>query len=58
MLKPIKIAIAGSGYGRKVALPVYAELEEFEPVQAIFDAVRTADIERRWVQPTPVTFLP
>jgi predicted dehydrogenase len=30
--KPIKIAIAGGGYGRKVALPVYAELEEFEPV--------------------------
>jgi hypothetical protein len=24
-------------------------------VQAIFDAVRTADIERRWVQPKPVT---
>jgi predicted dehydrogenase len=32
MEKPIKIAIAGSGYGRKVALPVYVELEEFEPV--------------------------
>lgn len=32
MERPIKIAIAGSGYGRKVALPVYAELEEFEPV--------------------------
>ena len=32
MDKPIKIAIAGSGYGRKVALPVYAELAEFEPV--------------------------
>lgn len=32
MEKPIKIAVAGSGYGRKVALPVYAELEEFEPV--------------------------
>jgi predicted dehydrogenase len=32
MDKPIKIAIAGGGYGRKVALPVYAELEEFEPV--------------------------
>jgi predicted dehydrogenase len=30
--KPIKIAIAGGGYGRKVALPVYAELEEFESV--------------------------
>jgi predicted dehydrogenase len=28
----IKIAIAGIGYGRKVALPVYAELPEFEPV--------------------------
>ena len=32
MDNPIKIAIAGSGYGRKVALPVYTELEEFEPV--------------------------
>lgn len=29
---PIKIAIAGSGYGRKVALPVYRDIEEFEPV--------------------------
>ncbi|HET9256722.1 MAG TPA: Gfo/Idh/MocA family oxidoreductase, partial [Pseudonocardiaceae bacterium] len=32
MEKPIKIAIAGGGYGRKVALPVYTELTEFEPV--------------------------
>ena len=32
MEKPIKIAMAGGGYGRKVALPVYAELAEFEPV--------------------------
>lgn len=32
MEKPIKIAVAGSGYGQKVALPVYAELAEFEPV--------------------------
>jgi predicted dehydrogenase len=32
MEKPIKIAIAGLGYGRKVALPGYAELAEFEPV--------------------------
>jgi predicted dehydrogenase len=32
MEKPIKIAIAGGGYGSKVALPVYAELAEFEPV--------------------------
>jgi predicted dehydrogenase len=30
--KPVKIAVAGSGFGRKVALPVYRELEEFEPV--------------------------
>ncbi|MGH3788263.1 MAG: Gfo/Idh/MocA family protein [Pseudonocardiaceae bacterium] len=30
--KPITIAIAGGGYGQKVALPVYAELAEFEPV--------------------------
>jgi predicted dehydrogenase len=28
----VKIAIAGSGYGRKVALPVYRDMEEFEPV--------------------------
>lgn len=32
MDQPIKIAIAGIGYGRKVALPAYAELAEFEPV--------------------------
>ena len=32
MEKPIKIAVAGGGYGSKVALPVYAELAEFEPV--------------------------
>ena len=32
MEKPIKIAIAGSGYAKKVALPVYTELAEFEPV--------------------------
>ncbi|MEA2265465.1 MAG: hypothetical protein QOE27_1048 [Solirubrobacteraceae bacterium] len=31
-MKPVKIAIAGGGYGSKVALPVYAELDEFEPV--------------------------
>ncbi len=30
--RPIKIAVAGAGYGRKVALPVYREMEEFEPV--------------------------
>ncbi|HYN98308.1 MAG TPA: Gfo/Idh/MocA family oxidoreductase [Actinomycetota bacterium] len=28
----VKIAVAGSGFGRKVALPVYREIEEFEPV--------------------------
>lgn len=28
----MKIAVAGGGYGRKVALPVYSKLEEFEPV--------------------------
>ncbi|PZS40619.1 MAG: hypothetical protein DLM62_01960 [Pseudonocardiales bacterium] len=33
-------------------------LEEALRVQALFDAVRTADIERRWVQPEPVTSLP
>jgi predicted dehydrogenase len=32
MDEPIKIAIIGSGYGKKVALPVYAKLTEFEPV--------------------------
>lgn len=32
MDKPVRIAVAGSGFGRKVALPVYQELEEFEPV--------------------------
>ena len=32
MSNPVKIAIAGGGYGSKVALPVYDELEEFEPV--------------------------
>ena len=29
---PVKIAIAGGGYGVKVALPVYQELREVEPV--------------------------
>lgn len=29
---PVKIAVAGSGYGKKVALPVYRSLDEFEPV--------------------------
>ena len=32
MDQPVKIAIAGGGYGVKVALPGYQELEEFEPV--------------------------
>src|SRR5687768_8209245 len=32
MSEPVKIAVAGGGYGSKVALPVYSELEEFEPV--------------------------
>jgi predicted dehydrogenase len=32
MDNPVKIAIAGGGYGSKVALPAYKELEEFEPV--------------------------
>jgi predicted dehydrogenase len=31
-MKPVRIAIAGGGYGAKVALPVYAALAEFEPV--------------------------
>lgn len=32
MVDPVKIAIAGGGFGSKVALPVYTELAEFEPV--------------------------
>ena len=32
MPEPVKIAIAGGGYGSKVALPVYSELDEFEVV--------------------------
>ncbi|MBW3556932.1 MAG: Gfo/Idh/MocA family oxidoreductase [Actinobacteria bacterium] len=32
MDNPVKIAIAGGGYGAKVALPAYRELEEFQPV--------------------------
>jgi predicted dehydrogenase len=32
MPEPVRIAIAGGGYGAKVPLPVYGELDEFEPV--------------------------
>ena len=32
MNDPVKIAVAGGGYGAKVALPAYQELDEFEPV--------------------------
>lgn len=32
MVDPVRIAVVGSGYGAKVALPAYQELEEFEPV--------------------------
>ncbi len=32
MDNPVKIAIAGGGYGAKVALPSYQDLDEFEPV--------------------------
>lgn len=32
MSDPIKIAVVGGGYGAKVPLPTYAELDEFEPV--------------------------
>lgn len=32
MDSPVRIAIAGGGYGAKVALPAYQELEEFQPV--------------------------
>ncbi|HEU0318375.1 MAG TPA: Gfo/Idh/MocA family oxidoreductase [Solirubrobacteraceae bacterium] len=31
-MEPVRIAIAGGGYGAKVALPVYRGLDEFEPV--------------------------
>ena len=31
-MSPVKLAIAGSGYGKKVALPVYRSMEQFEPV--------------------------
>jgi predicted dehydrogenase len=30
--EPVRVAIAGGGFGAKVALPVYRELDEFEPV--------------------------
>ena len=29
---PVKIAVAGGGYGAKIPLPAYRELDEFEPV--------------------------
>jgi predicted dehydrogenase len=32
MPEPVRIAIAGGGYGAKVPLPVYGRLDEFEPV--------------------------
>ncbi|MDP8992947.1 MAG: Gfo/Idh/MocA family oxidoreductase [Actinomycetota bacterium] len=32
MENPVRIALAGGGFGSKVALPVYGELEEFEVV--------------------------
>ncbi|MDQ3886718.1 MAG: Gfo/Idh/MocA family oxidoreductase [Actinomycetota bacterium] len=32
MSNPVRIAVVGGGYGSKVALPCYADLEEFEPV--------------------------
>jgi len=32
MSDPVKIAVVGGGYGAKVPLPVYGELDEFEPV--------------------------
>jgi predicted dehydrogenase len=34
MSDPVKIAVVGGGYGAKVPLPVYGELDEFEPVAA------------------------
>lgn len=35
-------------------VPAEPSLEEGLRVQAVFDAVRTADIERRWVAPEPI----
>jgi predicted dehydrogenase len=32
MAEPVRIAVVGGGYGAKVPLPVYRELDEFEPV--------------------------
>jgi predicted dehydrogenase len=32
MPEPVKIAVVGGGYGAKVPLPAYVELDEFEPV--------------------------
>ncbi len=32
MDRPVRIAVVGGGYGAKVALPAYKELDEFEPV--------------------------
>src|SRR4051812_29736011 len=32
MSDPIKIAVVGGGYGAKIPLPAYVELDEFEPV--------------------------
>jgi predicted dehydrogenase len=32
VVDPVRIAVVGGGYGAKVALPAYQELEEFEPV--------------------------
>ncbi len=32
MSDPVKIAVIGGGYGAKVPLPTYAELDEFKPV--------------------------
>lgn len=34
MADPVRIAVVGGGYGAKIALPAYAEMDEFEPVAA------------------------
>ena len=34
MSDPVKIAVVGGGYGAKIPLPAYAELDEFRPVAA------------------------
>ena len=43
MENPVKIALAGGGFGSKVALPAYQELDEFEPVAVWSPRAERAD---------------